>query len=257
MFGFYFVQNLVGQAGWPRKLGFFGGLVYDNLIVDQVIDQMLGWGASLGAGRPKLSLQMIAEMFRDRDWDGDHPPDVKMVIDGSRAEWNKAPEGGPSEVIKPWRLSRTMGKTMPAKNLADRKLIAALEELCLESIMWGLGNPDRVKAWYTTHRAKTHARLPDMQEAGLQVDELPELDESLEQCASILRDYERDIQPLPPIPQKLLRDAEVIGIGRTCLDYFVVHTLRLQPFRGLGQLPNLPATRKGGYNKVLQTRIQA
>lgn len=212
MFGFYFVQNLLKQAGWPRKKGFLGGPVYDTFLVDQVIDQMLGWAASLAAGHPGLSLQMIAEMFRDRDWDGDDPPDVKMVIDGSRAEWNKAPEGGPSEVIKPWRLSSNMGKTMPANNLADRKLIAALEQLCLEAIMWGLGNPDRVKAWYTNHRTKIHAALADMQKAGLEVDALPDLNEWLEQCASILNDYERDIQPMAQIPQKLLQDAQVMGV---------------------------------------------
>lgn len=100
MFGFYFVQALLEQAGWPKKKGLFGGPAYDTFIVDEVIDQMLGWGASLAAGRPKLSLKMTAEMFRDKDWDGDNPPDVKMVVDGSREGWDKVPEGGPSEVIK-------------------------------------------------------------------------------------------------------------------------------------------------------------
>ena len=213
MFGFYFVQNLLEQAGWPRKKGLFGGPAYDTFIVDEVIEQMLGWGASLAAGRPKMSLQMIAEMFRDKDWDGDNPPNVKMLIDGSREAWDKVPEGGPREVIEPWRLSSSMGKSMPAKNLADRKLIAPLEQLCLEAIMWGLGNPDRVKAWYTNHREKMQSSLPDMQKAGLQVEALPPLNEWFEQCESILRDYERDIQPMPEIPTKLLQDAESIGVN--------------------------------------------
>ena len=156
---------------------------------------------------------MIAEMFRDKDWDGDNPPDVKKVIDGSRDGWDKVPEGAPSEVIKPWRLSSNIGKSMPAKNLADRKLIAALEQLCLEAIMWALAKPDRVKAWYSNHREKMQSSLPDMQKAGLQVDALPALNEWFEQCESILRDYERDIQPLPEIPKKLLQDAESIGVS--------------------------------------------
>lgn len=213
MFGFYFVRTLLEKAGWPRKKGLFGGSTYDTFIVDKVIDEMLCWGASLAAGRPKLSLQMIAEMFRDKDWDGDNPPDVKMIIDGSREEWDKVPEGGPSEVIKPWRLSSSIGKSMPAKNLADRKLIAALEQLCLEAIMWGLGNPDRMKVWYTNHKEKMQSSLPDMQKAGLQVEALPVLNEWFEQSESILRDYERVIQPLPEIPKKLLHDAEFIGVS--------------------------------------------
>ncbi len=213
MLGFYFVQALLEQAGWPRKKRLFGGPAYDTFIVDKVIDQMLTWAACLATGCPKLSLQMIAEMFRDKDWDVDKPPDIKMVIDGSREEWDKVPEGGPSEVIKPWRLSSNMGKSIPAKNLADRKLIAALEQLCLEAIIWGLGNPDRVKAWYTNHREKMQSSLPGMQKAGLQVEALPALNEWFEQSESILRDYERDIQPLPEIPKKLLKDAESIGVS--------------------------------------------
>jgi len=176
IFGFYFVGNLLKQAGWPRKKGLFGGPAYDTFLVDEAIDQMLGWAASLAAGRPKMSLQMIAEMFRDKDWDGDNPPDVRMFIDASREEWDKVPEGGPREVIKPWRLSSNMGKSVPAKYLADRELRAALEQLCLEAIMWGLGNPDRVKAWYTNRREKMQSSLPNMQKAGLQIEASPALD---------------------------------------------------------------------------------
>jgi len=212
IFGFYFVGNLLRQAGWPRKKGLFGGPAYDTFVVDGVINQMLGWGASLAAGRPKMSLQMIAEMFRDKDWDGDNPPDVKMLIDGSREVWDRVPEGGPREVIKPWRLSNG-GKSMPAKTLAGQKLRVALEQLCFEAIMWGLGNPDRVKAWYTNHREEMQSFSPDMQKAGLQVETLPALNEWFEQCESILRGYERDIQPMPEIPKKLLQDAESIGVN--------------------------------------------
>lgn len=212
MFGFYFVTNLLEQAGWPRKKGFFGGPSYDTLIVDETIDQMLAWSASLAAGRPELSLRMIAEMFRDKDWEGPDPPDITIVIEGSRPEWDKHPDGSPTDVVQPWRLSNTSGKSIPAKQLADRKLIAALEQLCLEAIMWGLGNPTRVTDWYARHRQTIHAKLADMQRAGLQVDALPELDDWFEQCASILSGYERDIQPMPQIPRKLRQDAEKVGV---------------------------------------------
>lgn len=212
MFGFYFVTNLLEQAGWPRKKGLFGGAAYDTLIVDKTIDQMLAWSASLAAGRPELSLQMIAEMFRDKDWDGPDSPDIASVIEGSRPDWDKHPNGTPTDVVQPWRLSGTSGKSIPAKQLADRKLIVALEQLCLEAIMWGLGNPARVTDWYIKNQQTGHASIANMQRAGLQVEALPELDDWLEQCASILSEYERDIQPMPQIPRKLRRDAERVGV---------------------------------------------
>ena len=212
MFGFYFVQAILEQAGWPRKEGLFGGPHYDTFIVDQVIDQMLSWGASIAAERPKVSLQIISEMFRDKDWDGENAPDVKMLIDESREDWDKLPDGGPSEVIKPWRLSSNIGKSMPAKQLVDKKLVTSIEQLLLESIIWGLGNTDRVRKWYNQHREKIQSSFSKMQEAGLQIEALPPLDEWINQCEKILHDYERDIQPLPEIPNKLLQDVKSIRL---------------------------------------------
>ena len=66
IFAFYFVGNLLREAGWPRKLGLFKGEGYATIIADGVIDQMVTWGASLGAGRPSLALQVLAEVYRDR-----------------------------------------------------------------------------------------------------------------------------------------------------------------------------------------------
>ena len=213
IFGFYFVTNLLEQAGWPRKKGLFGGLFCDTHVVDKTIDQMLAWSASLAAGRPELSLQMIAEMCRNKDWDGPESPDIIMYIELARAKWDKHLEGGPADVVQPWRLSETRGKTISSEQFADRKLTAALEQLCLDAILWGLGNPTRVTQWYAKHRQAVQASLKDMQRAGLQVDAQPEFDDWLEQCANILAGYERDINPLPPIPRKLRQDAEKLGVS--------------------------------------------
>ena len=213
MFGFYFVTNLLERAGWPRKKGLFGGLAYDTLIVDMTIDQMLAWSASLAAGRPELSLRMIAEMFREKDWEGPNSPDIAGVIDGSRSGWDKNPNGSPAEVIQPWRLSDSSGKSIPAKQLADRKIVTALEQLWLEAIMWGLGNPKRVTDWYLKHQQQAHASINDAQRAGLQIEAPPELSDWFEQCASILSAYERDIQPIAKVPRRLRQDAENVGVA--------------------------------------------
>ena len=90
IFGFYFVGSFLREAGWPRRRGMFRGESYDTAIVDAVIDQMIDWAAALGAGRPRLALQVIAEMFRDRDWEGDHAPNIKMIVDESQDTWNSA-----------------------------------------------------------------------------------------------------------------------------------------------------------------------
>ena len=79
IFALYFATQLLREVGWPRKLGMFKGEGYDAVVADAVLAQSIDWGAAIGAGRPRVALQMIAEMFRDRDWEGDDAPDVKIV----------------------------------------------------------------------------------------------------------------------------------------------------------------------------------
>lgn len=211
MFGIYFVRTILELAGWPRKKSLFSGLAYDTVIVDSVVDQMLTWGASLGAGRPKLSLQIIAEMHRDKDWDGDNPPSIKKVIQVSREDWDKIPEGKPSEVIKPTRFSGYFGKSMPAKYFEDKRFISALEQFLQESIILGLGSPNRVKLWYNNDRRRRNSSLNEYKKAGLDVEASPILDEWFENCESILKDYEHNFQPIPEIPKSYWRMLSPLG----------------------------------------------
>jgi hypothetical protein len=88
IFAFYFTTQLLREGGWPRKLGRFKGEGYDTTVVDAAFAQSIDWGAALGAGRPRIALQMIAEMFRDRDWECDNRPDVKSFVSRSDDTWS-------------------------------------------------------------------------------------------------------------------------------------------------------------------------
>src|SRR6478736_1164029 len=83
-FAFYFTTQLLREAGWPRKLVRFKGEGYDTTVVDFAFAQSIDWGAALGARRPRIALQMIAEIFRDRDWEGDDAPNVKAYVEGGK-----------------------------------------------------------------------------------------------------------------------------------------------------------------------------
>lgn len=213
IFGYYFIGSLLRDAGWPRKQGLFRGEAYDTTIVDAAIDQMVDWAASLGAGRPTIALQMIAEMFRDRNWDGDDAPQIKTFIDGARESWKGALNAAPREILQPIRLGSTFGSSISAKNFQDARLRVELEQNVLEALLWGLANPDRFAAWYTS-TAEDHQSLLDfMRSSSLAVDELPALEDWFGQCEKIVRNYERDIGPLRTIPKKLLADAHALGLN--------------------------------------------
>lgn len=211
IFGFCFVGSLLREAGWPRKQGMFKGEVYDTAIVDTVIDQMVDWAAALGAGRPRLALQVIAEMFRDRDWGGDDAPEIKTFVDSAQDTWNSSASVAPREVVQPVRLAKSFGKSIDLKAFKDARLQVALEQYFLGALLWGLSNPDRFAAWYASTAKHQESSLPIMRKSGLAVDALPALPQFFEDSEEILRDYEREMGSLPSIPQKLLSDARLLG----------------------------------------------
>ena len=209
IFGFYFVTQLLREAGWPRKQGILRGESYDTVMVDAAIAQSVDWGGALGAGRPRLSLQIIAEMFRDR-WDSDDAPNVKMVIDELAGQDTWSAAASPRDAVQPPQLSARLGRSIRPEQLQDERLRAAMEQLVLEALLWGLSNPDRFAAWYRAYLTHMESRTPTMREADLDV-ELSPLPEFLASSEQIVRDYERDIGPLPSIPPRLLDDATALG----------------------------------------------
>jgi len=213
MFGFYYVGSMLREMRWPRKQGFLKGEAYDSKIVEATIGQMVDWAAALGAGRPSLALQMIAEMFRDRDWNAEGAPSIEMFISRSRETWDQNPSAAPKEIAPEPSLVKAFGATMSPKNFQDPQLRTALEQQVLETLLWGLANPDRFKVWYDNETRRTTASLPRAKAAGLGVEALPPLAEWLSHAESVIRDYESQIGKLPAIPPKLLNDAKSLGIA--------------------------------------------
>ena len=213
IFGYYFIGSLLQEAGWPRKQGLFRGEAYDTTVVDAAIDQMVDWAASLGAGRPTIALQMIAEMFSDRNWDGDDAPQIKTFIDGARESWKGALNAAPREILQPIHLESKFGSSISAKNFQDARLRVALEQNFLEALLWGLANPDRFAVWYASTAQHHQSSLDFMRSSDLAVDELPALEEWFGQCEEIVRNYERNIGPLRAIPKKLLADSRALGLN--------------------------------------------
>jgi hypothetical protein len=211
IFGFYFVSSLLREMGWPRKQGLFKGQGFDTLVVDATIDQMIDWAAALGAGHPRLALQVIGEMLRDRDWAGDDAPKIKVFVDGAQDTWNRSASVAPHEIVKPIIRVAKFGKSISLKDFKDARLRVALEDGLFEPLLWGLSNPDRFATWYASNLQHNESSLPFMRKAGLVIDPLPPLAQHFRDSEQILRDYEHEVGVLSPIPPQLMSDATALG----------------------------------------------
>jgi hypothetical protein len=216
IYGQYFVVNLCREAGWPRTTGLFlKKSVIDTVIFDGAIDQMINWAASLGAGRPKLALQMIAEMFRNRDWSGDNAPSILEFIEAARnglQAWSSRDPVAPQDVVERPSFTR-LGKTIGAEKLTDPQMRMALEQFCLQGILWGLANPGLFAEWYDGYWQDADGSLALAKAAGVDSEHPKPIEEMFEDSEKILRNYERDIGSLPSIPERLALEFTSLGRG--------------------------------------------
>lgn len=180
IFGFYYVTTILKQAGWPKRRGLFNSeAIVDTLIADATIDQMIDWSAALGACRPKLALQVIAWIYKDKNWEGENAPRIVDFINKAKDIWNARGNKSPHDIIEPFKLSKHFGKTIRSKDLKDNRIRTALELVCLEGLLWGLANPDRFKSWYESHYKNLKEKLPLMQKAGLEEEKVDEISEKI------------------------------------------------------------------------------
>ena len=121
---------------------------------------MIDWAAALGAGRPRLALQVIAEMFRGRDWGDADAPQIKTYVDSVQDMWNSSANVAPRYVVQPVRLAKSFGKSISLKDFKDARLSVALEQQLLWALLWGLSNPDRFAAWYESTAQHHASSLP-------------------------------------------------------------------------------------------------
>lgn len=212
IFGFYFVVGLLGQMGWPKRRGLFNSeAVIDSLVLDSAIDQLIDWSASMGACRPKLAMQIIATMFRENDWSSKDSFNILKVIPDLEKNWVERGNASPRDIVKPMKFSKINSVTS-SKDLKDKDTQFLLEQYVFESLIWGLVNPDSFKSYYETNSNRQTERLPQYEKAGLDIDSIPNLTQFLQSGEEVLRNYEKEIRPLLPIPPELMKDVLSLGI---------------------------------------------
>lgn len=216
IFGLYYTKNMLRLMKWPRSQGVLKKSQYiDSTIFDSTIDQMVDWGAAIGAGKPKLALQVLAYMYSDKDWESADSPKIKMFAEEMNAKYRE--EGAdfnttaPHDIVHRVHIAETFGPTIKAEALLDKRLQGRLEQDFLGGLLYGLSNPKSFESWHSYHLAEFEKSKDLYQKMDIGVDRLPTLSETYRDSEEIIQNYEQEMEiKLPSIPDKLLADAKAL-----------------------------------------------
>lgn len=208
-FGIYITKNLLSDLGWPKKRGFLQKEYLSTTILDSVTDNMIDLAACIGANRPKLAARILAEVYSDKDWDGNNAPDIKIYVDEILKEINKKGVLAPHEFIHPFGFMKKTDK-VPVGILGDKAVQQAFEQQFTFGVLFGLGHKDNYNKWYEDdmERVGKNMRILDGEKATA-----PSLHEAIADCEKIVRQYEQEVNTIvdfEDIPKKLLLDIKKI-----------------------------------------------
>lgn len=188
-----------------------GKEVYDLAILDPTMDQLMDWGASLGAGRPKLALSILAYEYKDRDWDTDDAPDIEMYVAESN---NQLAEGGkdlnntaPHELLETFYFSKYFKKSAPANVFGEATIKTALEQHFIDALLYGLSHSAEYENWYENYLQEHLDNKDTYEKMGLDMEELPSLEQSYVNAEAIIDAYQQELDISFPKPHAKLLHA--------------------------------------------------
>ncbi len=215
VFGLYYTKNMLRLMDWPRKQGLLKKEYIDRTVFNMTVNQMVDWAAAIGAGKPNLALQIIAYIFRSKDWDGADAPDIKMFVEGMNDSFRQRgidfKNTAPHAVVGPLQLGEKVGATFSPEVLKDKQVQTAIEEDFLGGLLYGLSHHREYEEWFQ-HSLEGHQKNMDLyKKADIGVDKLPTLSETYRDSEEIIQNYKQEMEiQLPPIPPKLLADAKAL-----------------------------------------------
>ena len=120
-------------------------------------------GSSFGGGTPVGWLsRMIAEMFLERDWEGEDAPDMKKFVEDLRGQSARpwATAASPHEAVSLPRFDDGSWAALSVEQFDLPEFRRTMENPLLWALLWGLDNPERLEAWYSQNTTEYESMLP-------------------------------------------------------------------------------------------------
>jgi len=209
-FPVYFLYGLLRSANWPRRVGMIAKKeVVDPRVVDTARVGLAELGVGLGAGSPALAARLLADIFRDRDWNTQPLSELLPEMDPSALVASQ-PAKLPWQALVQTPMAQepdvTKEEYMPWDLLADRSFRLDLYYTLARGLMWGILHPNEANAAYEGHARGLRQRLPMIRHAGLVLDpgfSPPTLPEWIDGHETIVLAYEKERRRLVALPAAL------------------------------------------------------
>jgi len=208
-FPWFFVEQSLRTARWPRKEGFLRPPYVSQFMLAMTLDQMAEIAVALGAGRPELALGILTTLFGGRDWQRQPAEEIFSAYDasgtvraamGQVAPWTAIADGlgwraSADLLTNEVSFSMKLGKqlTVPWTVLQAREFQVSLVVFFTTALLWGFTHPKDASRALKEDCARLAMSLEYAIRAGV---DLPpnyqclSAEETVEQAALIAEAYE-------------------------------------------------------------------
>lgn len=206
-FASYCLANIIKSAGWPHKGGLFsGGPVVDLKVVDLAAKQVVQIGVCLACTDAQMGANLIADAFRDRDWQA-QPFEELIDLLGLERRMASHPDSPLEALLDPgmveWGAS-TGRKSIPWDWLWKPEFAFHNVGAFASGLVWGFTNPDLANQTLRTEFQTLEQIAVPMKKAGLLINESPTFQRFRNSCQEIVNAFVTEIRPIAPSPASLL-----------------------------------------------------
>jgi hypothetical protein len=215
----FFLFGMLRAAKWPRQAGLLKKtLVVDPRIVDHLRVQLVEIGVALGAGRPRLAAQLLADILGNQDWDAEPFSELSTNL-SSELGWSGL---SASSSVLPWEcmvrthLSAEPNVSKPETlrwDWLDKTEVRVLFHVeCVAGLVWGLLNPIAAIEAFRVRLAQVERLAPAMGQTNLNIDtkSLAMTPEAwFQQSEDMVHAYQEECRLLPAVPAALASSPEL------------------------------------------------
>lgn len=216
MFADYCLFNMLIEQGWPKSKGRLRKkLIVDADVIDSDVETTVAISVALGAGRPIVAAQLLAEIYENNPWTEDSVETlVATLIQTADLDIDQSEASSPWEALYEAHRVSDAGREVEWSDL-DHPVFASIRATVnARGLTWGLLRYSHMPAVFERAKEEYERAASEGIQHGLMVHASypwKSLDMMLENCDEMITAYEGARGSLPDAPKALLQSPLIGG----------------------------------------------